>query len=324
MLSLVMVACGGTLDAGSDVPRGVLPVNARNPIVLCNDGPNDNWQGEYAMLFASMGGPPLAGIVINDSPPWPNLTDNVSGWREMITAARDSGLQNIPDPIASTGPVLVEPNNGNVDSTVPNRSEGATFILDAAQRLSQPFRPLVVVTGGRLTDVADAYLMDHTVPERVVVVSSLGSVTSDGGEMGVPNGEMDTWADVIVAQNFRYIQVSAFYDQTTDFTTSILQQLPLNTFTSWIEAKQPNVWSEPVASDQVGVLAVAIPSFVSAYARVAQQGMNSNNIPVLLNNTNGTDWLVTQISSALGTARLWEMLLDPATFHPSANDAGLP
>ena len=40
--------------------------------------------------------------------------------------------------------------------------------------MSLPWRPLVVVTGSRLTDVADAYLMDPTVADRVVVVSALG------------------------------------------------------------------------------------------------------------------------------------------------------
>jgi hypothetical protein len=40
------------LDAGGDKPRGQLPVDDRNPIILCNDGSSDNWAGEYAMLFA--------------------------------------------------------------------------------------------------------------------------------------------------------------------------------------------------------------------------------------------------------------------------------
>ncbi len=311
LLSLVTAACGGTLDAGSDVPRGVLPVDERNPIVLCNDGFSDNWQGEYAMLFASTGSLTLTGIVINDGWPWTNLNDNITGWRQMVTAARDSGLKNVPDPIASTGPSLVRPDDNNIDSTAPNRSEGALFIIDAAQRLSLPFRPLVVVTGGRLTDVADAYLMDHTLPEKVIVVASLGSATADGAEMGVPNGELDTWADIVVAQKFRYVQVSTYYDQAADVPASWLSQLPANSFTSWIQSKQPNIAN---AFDQVAVQAVAIPSIISTETRAVQQGENSNNMPVLLSNTNGPDWLVSQTSSALATARFWEMLLDPATF----------
>src|SRR6266700_2288065 len=63
-------------------------------------------------------------------------------------------------------------------------------------------------------------LVVATVTDRVVVVSSLGSTTSTGGGMGSPNGQGDPWADVIVTSRFRYVQVSAWYDQLTDVPTS--------------------------------------------------------------------------------------------------------
>jgi hypothetical protein len=315
VFSLMMAACGGRLDAGWDEPRGLLPVDERNPVVLCNDGFIDNWQGEYAMLLANTGGPPLAGIIINDSWAWPEIEENMAGWEQMVAAAQESGLRDIPAPLRSNGQPLVRPDDDNIDSTTPNGSEGAQFILEAAERLAQPYRPLVVVTGGRQTDVADAYLMDHTLPDRVVVVSSMGSVTADGGEMGVPNGEMDTWADIIVTHKFRYIQVSAFYDSTTDVPSSLLAQLPSNAFTTaWIATKQPDVWGRVVAADQVGVLAVAIPSFVSAVVKVAQEGESEDGFPALSSDPSGPVWLVTEVNDAIARARFWEMLMDPATY----------
>ena len=184
--------CSQKLDAGSNRPHGRLPVDERNPIVLLNDGAGDNWQGEYAVLLANGGGPALAGIVVNRSKPWPDLGANVAGWRELVSAARASGLRNIPDPIASVGPPLVRPASGEIDATAPNRSEGALFIVDASKRLSLPYRPLVVVTGGALTDVADAYLINPTVAERVFVVSSLGLVSASGAQMGNPNGHEES------------------------------------------------------------------------------------------------------------------------------------
>jgi len=322
-LSLTLVACGGKLNAGSDQPRGVLPIDERNPVVLCNDGWSDNWQGEYAMLFASTGALTLTGIVINDGWPWTKLDENIAGWRNMVAAARNSGLKNLPDPIASTGPALTRPSDGNIDSTTPNRSEGALLILDAAERWSLPFRPLVVVTGGRPTDVADAYLMDHTLPERVVIVSALGGSNSNGAAMGIPNGWLDTWADIIVAQKFRYIQVSVFYDKTADVPSSLLPQLPTNPFTASIEAKQPNIEN---AYDQVGIQVVAMPSVILQETRVLQQGVDSDNYPLLVNDPNGPGWLVTQTVSPLATARFWQMLLDPSTFDPTLThdfDAGM-
>jgi hypothetical protein len=317
VLALGAAACSGTLDAGADEPKGKLPVDNRNPVVLCDDGPSDNWQGEYAMLLASAGDLRLTGIVITSTRFWPSLDDNMSGWTSMVTAARQAGLKNIPDPLRSDGAPLVAPRDGIIDSTSPNGSDGARFIVAESKRVALPFRPLVVVTGGGLTEVADAYLLDHTLADRVVVVSWLGALTADGTDMGVPNGDLDPWADIIVAQRMRYIQVSAVYDQSTDVPSSILAQLPTNTFTSWIRAKQPKVWSTLVAADQVGVLTIALPSFVATAVRVVERGAVANTLPTLANDASGPNWLVTQVTNALGPARLWQMLLDPATFNPN-------
>jgi len=311
-------ACGGTtLDAGSDSPHGLLPVDERNPVILSNDKPSDNWQGLYAVLFANSAGPALAGIIINSSNYWPDIDANSAGWRDLVTAARASGLQGIPDPIASVGPLLVRPSDGNLDATIPNRSEGARLIVETSARLSLPWRPLVVVTGGRLTDIADAYLVDKTVAERVVVVSSLGSISPTGGTMGAPNGELDPWADWIVAQRFRYVQVSAFYDQTSDILPAQLANLPQNPLGAFIASQQPNIRNLATAADQVGIIAVALSKFASAVQRVAQDpnaAFDATMGPPLVPDANGHIWLVTNSNGALATSHLWQLLLDPKTF----------
>ena len=314
MLAVVEGGCTQTLDAGSNRPHGRLPVDERNPIVLVNDGAADNWQGEYAVLLANGGGPPLAGIVVNASKAWPELDVNVAGWRELVSAAHASGLRNIPDPIASVGPPLVRPASGEIDATPTNRSEGARLIVDVSRRLSLPYRPLVVVTGGALTDVADAYLLDRTVAERIVVVSSLGLVNGSGAGMGLPNGEEDPWADTIVASRFRYVQVSAFYDQLTDVPAADFSRLPASPLAARIVAKQPNLWQWPPASDQVAVAAVGIASFVTEVQRVTAGppvGAGATVGPDLAIDTEGAGWLVSGCEGSAATTRLWELLLDP-------------
>jgi hypothetical protein len=318
-LSLVLLAaCGVTLDGGSDHPHGRLPVDERNPILLANDGPYDNLQGEYAVLLAKANRLPLAGIVVGSSPAWPDLESNVAGWRRFVDAARASGLGDVPYPTASIGPPLVRPADGDVDKTVGNASEGARLIVDASTRVGSKSHPLVIVTGARLTDVADAYLLDHRVVDRVFVVSSLGTVAAAGGAMGMPNGEMDPWADAIVATRFRYVQVSAFYDQLGDLPTSILETLPANDFGAWIAAKQNRLYNLPEAADQVAVLAVGLPAFVAEVATVSADpgAITSGAGPPLVTNAAGPAWLVTGNASALATARFWQLLLDPATFIP--------
>jgi hypothetical protein len=310
-LAVIAAGCTQALDAGSNRPHGLLPVDERNPVVLTNDGITDNWQGEYAVLLADSGVLKLDAIVVSTSPEWPDIDANIAGWRALVGAARASGLHNIPDPIASIGPPLVRPATGAIEMTGRNRSEGARFILEASRRLGLPYRPLVVLTGGRLTDVADAYLIDPTVTERVVVVSALGTTTASGGAMGVPNGEMDPWAEMIVAARFRYVQVSAFYDQLTDVPASRLSELPANALGAWIAAKQPKIWSVPLAADQVGVAALCLPEFALTVDRVSPAGpiaAGATAGPDLVSDPSGSEWLVTKSDGAVATNRFWQLL----------------
>ena len=310
--AIIAGGCTQTLDAGYNRPNGLLPVDQRNPIILLNDGAYDNWSGEYAVLLANGGGSPLAGIIVDENSDWPDIQTNVGGYRDLVAAARGSGLKNLPDPIASIGAPLVMPATGNIDDTQPNRSEGALLIVDTAKTLGLPYRPVVIATGGALTDVADAYLVDHTVTERVVIVSSLGSVTDTGAGMGSPNGNGDPWADFIVASRFRYIQVSAWYDQLTDVPTSSLSKLPNNALGAWIAAKQPNLWQWSPASDQVSILAVGLPAFATAIQNVSATSSvdaGATAGPSLATDQSGPDWLVSGCDGNAATNRFWTILL---------------
>ena len=317
MLGLLATSCSEARNLGTSEPHGRLPVDYRNPVVLANDGAYDNWQGEYTVLLAQSGGPPLAGIIVNNSSAWNDLDANIGGWRDLVTAARDSGLRGIPDPIASVGRPLGRPVSGRIDDTPPNRSEGARLIVELSRSLSLPYRRLVVVTGGRLTDVADAYLMDHTVTERVVVVSSLGTTTSTGGAMAAPNGEMDPWADSIVTAQFQFVQVSSFYDQAGDIPSTRLSDLPNNPFGQWIASKQPKIWSLQVAADQVGIAAVGIPTFVTevqSVSAVAPVGAGATAGPDLVADPGSPSLLVTHNQGREATDRFRQLLFDPSTY----------
>jgi hypothetical protein len=174
----------------------------------------------------------------------------------------------------------------------------------------------VVATGGRLTDVADAYLIDPTVVERVVVVASLGTGFSNGesvARMGIPNGEMDPWANAVVAERFRYLQVSAYYDQAKDVPAERLAELPANAFGDWMRAKQPDILDTTLAADQVAVLAIGLPAFVRSVARLSAAGWDGN-VLTLAPDENGRVLLATESDGAAATAQLWELLSSPATF----------
>ncbi|HEY6726858.1 MAG TPA: hypothetical protein VI197_22655 [Polyangiaceae bacterium] len=306
---VLLTACGGTLDAGSDARTdAALPMSADNPFIVNNDGPFDNWQGELMVLLAA-NGLELAGLIINDSGAWPDVDRNLSGWEAMLQAAEASGIDDLPAPTPSPGPPLVEPSSGEISDTEPNHSEGAELIVRAALDATNP--PLVVVTGGRLTDVADAYLVEPAIADRVVVVASLGELTEQGANMGIPNGDMDPWATAIVAERLPYVQVSAYYDQLGDVPSARLPELPQNPLGDWIAEKRDRIFETPIASDQVAILTAAIPGFALRIDRSRHDGpaaANAGETPALTIDDAGSAWLVSKVDGELATQTFWNLL----------------
>ena len=183
------------------------------------------------------------------------------------------------------------------------------MIVDTSARLSLPYRPLVVATGGRLTDVADAYLIDPTVTERVVVVSSLGTTTASGAAMAAPNGEMDPWADAIVTAHFRFVQVSAFYDQLTD-VPAVASVGAARERVRRLDRREATEHLEPARGGRSGrrrggrrsELRDRRSKRVSATALI---GAGATAGPDLVADPDGAAWLVTQNASAEATGRFW-------------------
>ncbi len=311
-------ACGGTLNAGSDEAADdepvmpdpdVFPLGPDSPVIVNNDGPIDNWLGEYAVLLAQAG-LDLRGIVINDSIVWDELDSNVSGWQSMLDAALDSGLQGLPPITSSSGPPLVRPSSGEIDDTVPNNSEGAQLIIEQALSLDVEDQPLALVAGGRLTDMADAYLVAPEIADRVVVIASLGDLEGEGALMGIPNGEMDPWSNEIVIERLRYVQVSSRYDQKQSVTSERLSDLPANPFGEWLSEKSSGIW-EAIAADQVALLTVSTPGFAQQVERAQHDGtatLDFGDTPRLALGTEGDDWLVSSVDGELATQTLWDLL----------------
>jgi hypothetical protein len=287
----------------------VFPVGPDSPVLVNNDGPIDNWQGEYAVLLAQTG-LDLRGIVINDSIVWDELDSNLSGWQSMLDAALESGMQGLPSLTSSTGPPLVRPASGEIDDTVPNNSEGAQFIIEQALGLDAEDPPLALVVGGRLTDMADAYLVAPEIAKRVGVIASLGETQGAGALRGIPNGEMDLWSYEIVIERLRYVQVSGRYDQKESVTSDRLSDLPDNPFGAWLSEKSSGIW-EAIASDQVALLTVAVPGFAEQVDRAERSGtatLGFGDTPRLAIGTGADDWLVSSVDGELATQTLWELL----------------
>jgi len=310
-VALVAVGCGGTLDGGRDLPHGLLPVDERNPVILYQDDWSGDWLGEYAVLRANHGGPPLAGIVINTSPFWMDLDANAAGWNNLLTAARGSGLKDLPEVTPSAGGPLTRPADEQIDSTVWNDTAGAELMVRLSQKLSTPTRPVAIVATTAFTDLANAYFLDRTIVDRVVVVFAAGSYQAPNGIMNRPNGDMDPWADWIVTQRYHFVHVGTWYDQTADIPDARLPDLPNNSFGTWIRNKQPQIIDVTTAADQVALLSFALRDFTKSVVRAAPDtsaAFSSSQGPNIVPNANGNGWLVTEITAPLASSWLWPVL----------------
>ena len=309
--ALLHAGCSSQLDAGSDVLHGSLPVDERSAVVVVNDGGRDNWHGEFAAILASTGRLDLVGMIVNSNAEYPSVDVNVTNYRQMVRAAQKSGMRHVPEPTASIAPTLVRPDSGEIEDTAPNHSEGARLILDAAAAWASSVHPLAIATGGALTDVADAYLLDPSLAERAVVVASLGQKDGQNATTLAPNGDRDAWATRIVTSRMRYVQVNGYYDQMLDLPEDRTAELPDNPFGQWMADKRPDILDLFHACDQVSVLAVALPWFATDVVRLRADEAESTT---LLPDEAGHVWHVRQSESVRARELIWSTLKDPLSF----------
>ena len=91
-----------------------------------------------------------------------------------------------------------------------------------------------------------------------------------------------------------------------------LPRLPKNALGDWMRDKQPKLYTIPQASDQIAVLSVALPTFVTAVQRASPDisvPFDDKQGPPLRPDDAGNAWVVKKIDAPLAPTRLWEMLL---------------
>ena len=143
--------CGGTLDAGRDVPHSpLLPVDERNPVILINDGWTGNWSGEYAVSAGQPGGPPLAGIIVNAD----QVLADPQRQRRRLDQPGHGARDRAASPGSPTSP-LAWRRRCRSPATVrsirprPIAPAGAQLIVDLSRQLSLPLRPVVACSPTR-------------------------------------------------------------------------------------------------------------------------------------------------------------------------------
>lgn len=199
-LILMLSACG----------KGKMPplYDASSPVIYDNDEVVDAYTDEYLLSLAALGEIQLRGMItsaaiapFNRWVPESSYERMVADRKKVVEAARASGFQHIPDPMRGPKGPLRKPSSGRIEDTQPIGEAGSRLIAREAKN-AKVEKPLVVVVGGNLTAEADAYLLDPSIADKIVVAWVCGRRHYMGGY----NGWCDGWAAYIVLQKLRLVQ----------------------------------------------------------------------------------------------------------------------
>jgi len=177
-------------------------VDGTNPVVIDNDLYTDSPDLFYTWLKANRKEINLVGNISTRNmfmPPNIHHThDEYHGqWIQAFEYANQTGLKNIPAVVKGSGDYLRKPSSGNIDDTQYRPSAGADLIISEAKKASVA-KPLVIFVGGSITTVADAYLKDKTIADKIIVFQV------DGAQPTLHNGT-DWWAQEVVIKRMKFV-----------------------------------------------------------------------------------------------------------------------
>jgi hypothetical protein len=343
------VATSAVLAMIGDAPSGKLaesPLNlsieSRQPVIYDNDGVVESgYNDQYIMALASAGRINLRGMITTGSygeeartPPFsPYPEDALVAERQwIIDVARRSGMRNIPNAIA--GPTVSfdsrKPASGIIEHTMPIGSPAGWLIVREARAASRQ-RPLVVVMGGQATAVADAYLLDPSIADKMLVLWGAGNKRKDGDLDGAEfNMTVDAWAGYIASQRLPLVlfPYSPDGDGTNDpkpYTPkSRLWELPDTelrqvTIDAYFD-RGGYIDDFPYAFDSDPIVALTRGDYVLQTKRMAvdhwvYEPTMKKWIPYLTERSDGLQ-VVWTASQAIATEEWWAWMKNPAAWGP--------
>lgn len=178
--------------------------------IIDNDILDDAHTIEPALAAGSSGVMNLKAILISRPVPFEEKWNAVvqQAWGAMLrTAAIKDGFANVP-PIYPCVPLKTTfdqriPASLRIEDTEPFKTPAGYKIAEEARKCT-PRNPLVIIVGGRATCVADAYLIDPSIADKVIVAEYLDYIGGAGNLPGY-NVHEDMWAANIVLKNFRVL-----------------------------------------------------------------------------------------------------------------------
>ncbi len=297
------VAATGVELVTRPLARLMVTVDRNCPVIYSNNGTLDCYADEYLMGLASLGEIHLRGIITTSAVP-DSFDALVAERADVVGQARRSGMKNIPDPIVGNRGLLARPRSAVVEDTVGVGSPGSRLIAAEARKATAS-RPLVIVSGGPLTPVAEAYLSDKSIADKVVVLSHQGlSDDTLGGD--------DPWASYIVMERMRLVLFGAVYQSASvSVPRARVQALPeVDLKRALAETAKRTLFD----TNGLGGIAMMRPDYCVEAKRKSFSGWQGRGQPTLKDDPNGRVIVVTRADRDVGTEEFWRVLEKPETW----------
>ncbi len=208
-------------------------VDQTNPVIYDNDWLQDTIEDQFLWLKAHNGEVNLVGN-INTRDMWGcnsgaclfPFEQSLGDWADAYSIVTQMGLKNIPAPVAGSSEPLKKPASGRIEDTQFSVSAGSELILAEARKASAA-KPLVVMIGGNPTSVANAYLKDPSIADKMIIMHV------DGWLSHGQYNATDSWGTYVVMKKLKYIiwdgDLNSWYDgKNINITQSMINQLPNN------------------------------------------------------------------------------------------------
>ncbi len=289
------------------------PITQSSSIIVDNDDHRDVYTEEYLMALSDLGEINLVGMITTYAPNKKEYDLFVKGREKLRLLAEESGMSNIPQVLAGTHLRLEEPPSRIIKDTPIMDLPASKFIVEKAHR-AHPDRPLVIVTGGQLTVIANAYLMDSTIADRMIISGVFGVSKQDY------NAGLDSWAWKIVLSKFRVFAVpigpssnrgTVYMKPPKVPKQQIHSQLPLNIpFFQWMYEKHHPSNALPDGHDYDGQAAIPLtqPQYITQAQRWKVTGLDQNGQLILIHDPKGPIIEALDADQSIATREFWRVM----------------
>lgn len=306
ILTLILTATTYAVD---------LPFDKTCPVVYDNDDHRDVYTDEFLLALAHLGEIDLKGMITTYRANQREYELFVPGRQEICDLARQSGFQNVPPCFAGANTQLQRPASNKIEDTTPLNLESSQWLARTAAAASAD-KPLVLIAGGQLTAIADAYLIDPSIADKVVVCGVFGAEKADY------NSGLDRWAWTIMVTKFRVVAIpfgspgnrGAVYMTMPHVPRQrIAEELGLDIpFFNMMYNKQHPRGPHENDADGQPVVVLTRPDYVTKVSRFRVDRIDQDGDPIVVPDENGPLYKAEVARQEVATDEFWRVMIATA------------